>query len=109
MGVPLGLAFPWGIVGVDPDGTLVGRSPDAGPLATHLEPYDNVSRRHARLWRARERLFVRDADSLNGTFVNNERLAAGAIRELRLGDVVRFGADLQARVVRRGPHERRGP
>jgi hypothetical protein len=109
VGVPLGLAFPWGVAGVDPNGTLVGRSLDAGPLATHLEPYDNVSRRHARLWRAGERLFVRDTDSLNGTFVNNERLDPGATRELHLGDIVRFGADLQATVVRCAPHERRGP
>lgn len=57
--------------------TIVGRSKEAG---LHL-PEGFVSRRHARLWLESGRLMIEDLGSVNGTFVNGERLT----RPMRLG------------------------
>ena len=65
----------------------IGRAPDCEIRL----PDDTVSRRHAQIWRRGRLVFVRDLDSLNGTFVDGKRLTRCALasgRELRLGDVV---------------------
>jgi pSer/pThr/pTyr-binding forkhead associated (FHA) protein len=67
---------------------LIGRAaPDAdGRLGDDPE----ISRRHARLSRGSEgELTIEDLGSANGTFVNDERIAA--VRTLGPGDVVRIG------------------
>jgi hypothetical protein len=51
-----------------------------------------VSRFHAELTAAGDRLEVMDLGSTNGTFVNEERLAPREPRALAPGDEVRFGA-----------------
>ena len=52
------------------------------------EQWGMVSRVHARLERVDGRLWVHDADSTNGTFVNEERIESV---EVRSGDVLRLG------------------
>lgn len=49
----------------------------------------NVSRRHARFFRANGSVFLEDVGSANGTRVNGERLAAR--RRIRPGDLVQIG------------------
>lgn len=49
----------------------------------------NVSRMHAQIVRDGPRLIIEDANSSNGTIVNDERIEAP--RELRPGDVIRIG------------------
>ena len=49
----------------------------------------NVSRRHARFFRATGSVFLEDLGSANGTRVNGERLAAR--RRIRPGDLVQIG------------------
>jgi hypothetical protein len=95
---PVALEFPFGAVGVGSEELRVGRSPDSGPLAARLGGYDNVSRHHARIWREGGELYVADLDSTNGTFVNDVEIPAYQPRRLRVGDIVRFGADLRATV-----------
>lgn len=50
---------------------------------------DGVSRRHARVHREGERVFIEDLGSVNGTFVNGEPLADP--RALEEGDKIRIG------------------
>jgi hypothetical protein len=95
------LEFPWGAVPIGPGETLVGRSPDAGALAGPLRPYDNVSRRHALVYREGGALYVRDLGSTNGTYVNERQVAEHSPVRVREGDVVRFAANLTARVRER--------
>jgi S1-C subfamily serine protease len=52
------------------------------------EQWGMVSRVHARLESTAGRLFVHDADSTNGTFVNEERVESA---ELNSGDVLQLG------------------
>ena len=48
-----------------------------------------VSRHHATVWEEDEKLFVRDEDSSNGTFVNDERIETEV--ELKDGDKIKIG------------------
>ena len=73
-------------VPVAPGGLDVGRSP-----ANHVVlDDDDVSRFHARLLFDNGSLWVRDAGSRNGVFVNGKRVADH--KALKVGDRVRFGS-----------------
>lgn len=50
-----------------------------------------VSRNHARFERAGSRLFLRDLNSTNGTWVNGKRLTANHVHEVSHGDRIDFG------------------
>lgn len=91
------LRFPWGVVAVA-DRLEIGRDPDFSPLAGDLEPYGNISREHAEFCAESGRLFVTDIGSMNGTFVNDERLGTDERRELAVDDVVRFAGRIEVRV-----------
>lgn len=60
-------------------------------------PHASISRRHARLTRRGERLFLEDLGSQNGTFLDDERLAGPC--ELEVGQRIHIGpAVLRLRV-----------
>jgi hypothetical protein len=60
-------------------------------------PHASISRRHARLTRRGERLFLEDLGSQNGTFLDDERLAGPC--ELQVGQRIHIGpAVLRLRV-----------
>jgi DNA-binding winged helix-turn-helix (wHTH) protein len=70
-----------------PEGeSLVGRA-ETCDVRLHA---DGVSREHARLVAREGRVYLEDAGSKNGTWVNDARLAGRV--ELRDGDAVRFGS-----------------
>jgi putative peptide zinc metalloprotease protein len=74
--------------------TTIGRG--AGNDLTLADGY--VSRHHARVWREPGGYRVEDLDSVNGTFVNGERLPAGGSRLLRDHDVIGFGPSSLLRI-----------
>lgn len=67
---------------------------------TGQEPVERVwvSRKHAVIYLDARGLVLEDLNSLNGTFINRVRLAAGSQRVLAIGDVAQFGT-VQLRVV----------
>jgi len=69
---------------VDRDETAIGRHPDAHLLLDDV----TVSRRHVTIHRVGRRYEVRDLGSLNGTYVNGERIEA---RLLVTGDELQVG------------------
>jgi FHA domain/zinc-ribbon domain len=69
---------------LDSDLTLVGRHPDSDIFLDDV----TVSRRHAEFYRAGSRFTVRDVGSLNGTYVNRERIEE---MDLTGGDEVQVG------------------
>ena len=69
---------------LDADLTLVGRHPDSDIFLDDV----TVSRRHAEFYRHGGRFTVRDVGSLNGTYVNRERIEEA---ELTGGDEVQIG------------------
>jgi hypothetical protein len=69
---------------LDSDLTLVGRHPDSDIF---LDDW-TVSRRHAEFYRQRGGFTVRDVGSLNGTYVNRERIEEATLNQ---GDEVQVG------------------
>jgi pSer/pThr/pTyr-binding forkhead associated (FHA) protein len=69
---------------IDGDVTRAGRSPDSDLFLNDI----TVSRRHAEILRDGERFTIKDAGSLNGTYVNRERVDAA---ELSSGDELQIG------------------
>ena len=53
---------------------------------------DCVSRIHARLERQKEDYFLTDLNSMNGTFVNGERLRPNEKRQIYAGDRISFAS-----------------
>jgi hypothetical protein len=54
-----------------------------------------LSRHHALLWYENGKFYLQDTKSSNGTFVNNNRLAAETEHhEVSSGDIVQFGVDV---------------
>lgn len=66
------------------DRVRIGRHPDSEFFLDDV----TVSRRHAELGRDGDRFVIKDAGSLNGTYVNDERVESA---ELTSGDEVRIG------------------
>lgn len=85
---------------LDPDGNefLVGRpDPNAGinpeVNLSGVDPTRSLSRKHAKLVRQGSLFFVREeTGTVNGTFVNNVRVATGVDVPIKPGDKLRFGA-----------------
>jgi FHA domain/zinc-ribbon domain len=69
---------------LDSDLTLVGRHPESDIFLDDV----TVSRRHAEFYRQGGRFTVRDVGSLNGTYVNRERIEE---TDLNSGDEVQVG------------------
>ena len=77
-------------------GTLtVGKAPGHSIVVSD-DP--SVSSRHCEFGRDNAGFFVRDLGSTNGTFVNNQRVAASGTQRLRDGDIVRLGGNTQFKV-----------
>lgn len=69
---------------IDKDVITAGRHPDSDVFLDDV----TVSRRHAEVRRERGRLSVRDVGSLNGTYLNRERIEQGDLHD---GDVIQVG------------------
>ena len=69
---------------LEEDVTTVGRHPDSGIFLDDI----TVSRRHAEFVRQGKGYVVRDVGSLNGTYLNRERIEEGALAN---GDEVQVG------------------
>lgn len=69
-------------------GHSFGRLPD---LVDHPLAVDGLSRRHFRISMARDRTWLEDLNSTNGTFVNGEQLVPYRARQLRTGDEIVAG------------------
>lgn len=73
------------IISVGPDGGVLGR----GDSVDFAFEDVSISRRHARLIREGENFLLEDLDSLNGTFVNGERI----------GDVARLPSNTRLQIA----------
>lgn len=77
---------------------LIGRPDPASGIVPNIDlggydPYRSLSRRHARLISDGARWLLREEPGVvNGTFVNDHRLAPGEAVEVGDGDRLRFGA-----------------
>jgi FHA domain/Double zinc ribbon len=94
--VVMRITFPTGNVDI-PAGTsvLLGRDPAESLVAAAFARFDNVSRRHATVQVDDSgHASIRDENSTNGTYVNNDRVLPGVDVRLVDGDRVRLAADV---------------
>lgn len=84
---------------------VLGRQADAVDVV--LE-HPSISRQHAVLQHGPQGLYLYDLDSVQGTYVNKERVDARQHRKLHVGDLLRFGASTRLYIVS-GPDELRPP
>ena len=78
--------------------TLIGRSDERRGIFVDIELTDldikkRSSRSHARILERDGEYIVWDLHSMNGTFVNGQRLPEGGRMEIRPGDAIQFGKD----------------
>ena len=69
---------------IDSDATSIGRHPDSEIFLDDI----TVSRRHAEIRRRGEAFSLHDVGSLNGTYVNRERVEEASLRS---GDEIQIG------------------
>lgn len=69
---------------LDTDVTVIGRHPDSAIFLDDI----TVSRRHAEIRRGDGAFSIHDVGSLNGTYVNRQRMEEG---QLRSGDEIQVG------------------
>src|SRR5580765_6473641 len=84
-----------------PAGTsvMLGRDPAESLVAAAFAQFDNVSRRHATVQvDDAGHATIRDENSTNGTYVNDDRVLPGAEVRLVDGDRVRLAADVTGNV-----------
>jgi hypothetical protein len=94
--VVMRITFPTGNVDI-PAGTsvLLGRDPAESLVAAAFARFDNVSRRHATVQVDDSgRASIKDENSTNGTYVNDDRVLPGVEVRLVDGDRVRLAADV---------------
>jgi ribosomal protein L37E len=94
--VVMRITFPTGNVDI-PAGTsvLLGRDPAESLVAAAFARFDNVSRRHATVQvDDAGRASIKDENSTNGTYVNDDRVLPGLEVRLVDGDRVRLAADV---------------
>lgn len=91
--VPLqaSITWPWGAVTTLEHSLIVGRDQGSCPYAAELDTYQHLSRRHAELVACPLGIWVRDLQSRNGTFVNDERLPKGKAYLVESDAEIRFG------------------
>jgi hypothetical protein len=75
---------------------LVGRSSQASGYTADIDlsghdPDKTLSRKHARILRSKEGVFLKEEEGRNGTFVNGTRVGPGQTVRLDEGDRIRFG------------------
>jgi RNA polymerase subunit RPABC4/transcription elongation factor Spt4 len=96
-GAGLGLWWPWGFERIRAS-LLIGRDLSS-PLSPHLNLYPNISRQHAHFRVSDSAVFLCDLNSVNGTYLNGQRLAPDQEVEIRPGMTIRFASNLSVKVV----------
>ena len=75
---------------------LIGRSSQASGYTADIDlsghdPEKTLSRKHARITKSSEGVFLKEEEGRNGTFVNGARVGPGQTVRLAEGDRIRFG------------------
>ena len=65
---------------------VIGRSPKYGDLI--IEDEKSVGRIHAEIVQIDEEYYIKDIDSVNGTFVNTKRIIEGELKKITKNDTI---------------------
>lgn len=69
---------------------LIGRMSNSEPQKDFSIKNQNVGRIHALITKKNGQYFITDMTSLNGTFVNNQRIGSNIEIEIKNGDLIKF-------------------
>ena len=70
------------------DDFLIGRKIDL--VNGYIENQDVISKIHARIIRVGNNFFIKDEESLNGTYLNDKKINEYDVRPLKIGDIVKL-------------------
>ena len=73
---------------IDKDDFLIGRKIDL--VNGYIENQDVISKIHARIIRVGNNFFIKDEESLNGTYLNDKKINEYDVRPLKIGDIVKL-------------------
>lgn len=73
----------------DPDGVVIGRNPQDSP---YIINHSDVSRKHARMRVMKDRVFIEDLGSTNGTSVNGQSIDDRGLVSVVSGDQIIIGS-----------------
>ena len=88
-------------VPIDKDFFFIGKGTNTSIVNNLVIRNENVSRNHAVIERSGGRFYVKDNNSMNGTFVNGQRITPNIRTEIRNGDVIVFANEEYAFTVKR--------
>ena len=78
----------WNEFLIDKDDFLIGRNIDS--VNGYIENQDVISKIHARIIRVGNNFFIKDEESLNGTYLNDKKINEYDVRPLKIGDIVKL-------------------
>ena len=73
---------------IDKDDFLIGRKIDL--VNGYIENQDVISKIHARIIRVGNNFFIKDEESLNGTYLNDKKINEYDVTPLKIGDIVKL-------------------
>lgn len=73
---------------IDKDDFLIGRKIDS--VNGYIENQDVISKIHARIIRVGNNFFIKDEESLNGTYLNDKKINEDDVTPLKIGDIVKL-------------------
>lgn len=77
----------WGHIQMSQYPYVIGRIPDS---CNGIINFQEISRLHAEIQKKENEMWIMDLNSLNGTYVNGERLEANTPMAIKTGDKIRF-------------------
>ncbi|TIB77710.1 SMAD/FHA domain-containing protein [Wallemia mellicola] len=100
--IPLNNSFELKIIALaDNEKVKIGRQTNQRTLPKQSNGYFDskvLSRQHAEIWSANNKIYIKDVKSSNGTFLNNERLSPEGVEsssvELENNNLLEFGIDI---------------
>lgn len=84
----------------------IGRNADCDIC---LREIPTLSRYHAEIFCREGAWYIRDTNSVNGTYLNGQRLAPGAVQPLGVGDQIRLAADVTLEILPMDPEQTVSP
>ena len=80
---------------------VIGSRADASQIVINKP---TVSRKHAEINIANDnRIYIKDLNSSNGTYLNKKRIRPGVNTEIKIGDVINLGSSLEAEILIQAP------
>lgn len=79
------------VIPIDEDGIVIGRS---AMQSDYTVANTNISRKHAKVLKRGDKMYIVDLDSANGTFVNGIKIPKGSEKEVQEGNTIKLADEI---------------